>query len=146
MPLPSALGSLLAATPSMPRTSPSLGGGPTPPGGPTAVPPGGGAPGGADSGPMSSAISKTLADTSGADPEYIKSTLRGLKSTLVALIPHTAFRFAGVDKHINVMYRAVESAIQEADKAASQIAAQSPINFSAASVGPQMNAPAATGM
>jgi hypothetical protein len=70
------------------------------------------------------------------DPEYVRSVLRNMQMQVAQLIPHVALRVSGVGKHLNVAYRAIESALEAANKFATEMSpAQSPINFSAANTG-----------
>ena len=128
----------------MPRTNP---GGSAPPGAP-----GGAAPAGAPGAPsapspgadiFAAAANKKLSESSGTDPEHVVNVLREMKATIAALIPKVAFRMSGVDKHLNPAYRSIDNALQEAMKAMQQIAAQKPIEFSAAAGGPGPTGPPA---
>lgn len=95
---------------------------------------------------FTAAVNKKLSDSSGTDPEHVVNVLREMKATLAALIPKVAFRMSGVDKHLNPAYRSLSNALDEAMKAMSQIAAQKPIEFSAAAGGPPGGPPAQIGM
>lgn len=145
MPLDSALASIFKAIPSMPRTDPGPGG--MPPGGaapapgmpPGAIAGGGGTDkAGVGGDVFTAAINKKLSEGTGTDPEHVVNVLREMKATIAALIPKVAFRMAGVDKHLNPAYRAIDNALQEAQKAMQQVAAQRPIDFSGANAGPQI--------
>lgn len=136
---PAGMASLLRAVPSTPRSAegpppPSAGAaGPGGPGGP-------GAPGGPEgmggSDIFNAVVSRTMSDAGSADPSYILDQLRQMKTIAANMLPKTALRFSGVAKHIANVYRGLDAALSEAEKAQQSFAAQSPINFSGANAAP----------
>ena len=92
------------------------------------------------------ALSSRLNELQGADPGAILRKLTQMKSELIQMIPFVAFALPGVSKHISKMWTSLDSAIKEAEQAAStQNTVQStPVGMQAASPqpgqGPQPNA------
>ncbi len=147
MALTPALQSILSSIPSVPRGAPPQGAAPGVPG---AAPPGAGAaPGAGGPGPggvpdeiFRQVMNQRLSQSSGADPDLVVTQLKQMMTGAAALLPKVAFRIPGVDKHLTRVYAALQAALKEAETFQNNQAAQQPINFQAANVGPTTGAPA----
>lgn len=127
------------------------GGGPSGPGGPMPPQPGmtgqAGGPGpGSDSGaggsgsdpnspptvPAGLQLSQQLAELQGADPDAMVKSLTSQKSMAVQLYTRAAFTMPGVSRNLANVVKYLDSAIQEAEKAAATTSAAGPIANNAA--------------
>lgn len=109
----------MGANPMMAALMARMGGGGAPPG-----PPGEGGPGGPpDPGAIGRQVASQISSIRSADPELITRQLAQMKEIAVSLIPQTAMRIPKVANHLTGVMKALDGAIQEAQKSIAAAAA-----------------------